>query len=429
MHIIDRGRAFRHALRTVATRSVWEWRRCPQCGQTDTWKWGTYPRHPWTLAGRQTVAVQRHWCLRCRRTYSETSALLVRGSWYAREVHRFALDHWLHAGSSLRRTAELVRSLVGHQERWQLWRPLDAPPPLNQQCALGASTVQRWRDRAGQRAEQTVPDHLAGVPSSGQLGTDGLWAKLTGTTKAVVLLLSDSVTGLVYPPVVVPTEDAPAHWGRMFARAATAGLNLETIRGVTSDGARAVATYLAETLVWVHHQRCVFHVWRNLAPPLAEAAATAAHGLGAGAARGVRTAMRRALQALVRAVLDAVDDARAVAALRVLAAHPLGASLAAALRNEVGELLVYREPWNRGLLRVGPEWWWRDYRLRLSGGRNHRTTVRLERAALVWAITHNFEPAQARRERKRCYRRAGHSPLAMAGVPPGEVSYLDALAV
>jgi hypothetical protein len=99
------------------------------------------------------------------------------------------------------------------------------------------------------------------------------------------------------------------------------------------------------------------------------------------------------------------------------------------LRNELDALLVYREPWNHGLLRVGPEWWWRDYRLRLSGGRNHRTTVRLERAALVWAIYHNFEPAQRRSEHKRRYRRAGRSALAMAGVPPDDLSYLDALAV
>ncbi len=82
-----------------------------------------------------------------------------------------------------------------------------------------------------------------------------------------------------------------------------------------------------------------------------------------------------------------------------------------------------------GLGRVGPEWKWRDFRLRLSHGRNHRSLARLERAALRWAIYHNFEPAQRRSERKRTYRRPGQSPLARAGIPPGDVSYLDALAV
>jgi hypothetical protein len=53
----------------------------------------------------------------------------------------------------------------------------------------------------------------------------------------------------------------------------------------------------------------------------------------------------------------------------------------------------------------------------------------LERAALVWAIYHNFEPAPWRSERKRHYRHPGLSPLHVAGVPPGKISYLDALGV
>ena len=68
-------------------------------------------------------------------------------------------------------------------------------------------------------------------------------------------------------------------------------------------------------------------------------------------------------------------------------------------------------------------------KVELSRGRNHRTDNRLERAAALWAIYRNFEPAQVRSERKRHYRRPGQSPLTLAGVPPGEVSYLDALAV
>ena len=52
-----------------------------------------------------------------------------------------------------------------------------------------------------------------------------------------------------YPPVVVPTEDDPAALGR---------------------------------LVWVHHQRRVFHLWRNLATLLA---ATTALAVGSCAAR------------------------------------------------------------------------------------------------------------------------------------------------
>ena len=197
MNIIDHGRAFVNALRERAQRSAWDWRRCPHCGETLTGKWGTYTRRPWTLSGRQVVRVQRHRCQECRRTYAEESPWLVRGGWYAREVRRCAVDTWLHGGTSLRRAAELVRSWVGRQERWLLWRPLDAAPPAETTCRLTASTVERWLEGAGRRAQTTLTDQWAEVPSSGQVLTDGLWARLRGCQQRVVLLLTDSVSGLI----------------------------------------------------------------------------------------------------------------------------------------------------------------------------------------------------------------------------------------
>ena len=53
----------------------------PRCGEMLTCKWGSDPRHPWTFAGRATVRVQWQWCDGCKRTYSEESPWLVRGSW------------------------------------------------------------------------------------------------------------------------------------------------------------------------------------------------------------------------------------------------------------------------------------------------------------------------------------------------------------
>lgn len=163
--------------------------------------------------------------------------------------------------------------------------------------------------------------------------------------------------------------------------------------------------------------------------PLRRALTTAAEGLHGAAATAVKRAMRRELATLVHGVLDAADDAAAVAALKVLAGHRLGADLARALRNDLEAALAFQSGATPGLGRVGPEWHWRDFRLRLGRGRNHRSTARLERAASLWAIYHNFEPAQRRNERKRTYHRPGRSPLAAAGAPPGDVSYLDALAI
>jgi hypothetical protein len=429
MNIIQRAIGFVQSLWDLSKRTAWDWRHCPKCGDTLTCRWGTYTRHPWSLAGRETVVVQRHWCCRCQSSYSEESAWLVRRSWYAREVHRFSLDLWQHGRSSLRRTAEFTRSLLGRQERWLLWRPLDAEPAPTEDCRLGASTVHRWLDGAGEQAKQTVKGQLEGIKSSGEVGADGLWAKLRGGVKRVVLVLVDSATGLVYPPVVVEGEESEKSWQKLFARAKRAGLRIGRLRGVTSDGATGLLGFVGRVLWWVNHQRCVFHIWRGLGGEFARAAAEAAQGLAGEAAAVARKAARQELVNLVRAIVDARSEAEAQLALGRLRAHRLGSGLAERVEEHLDAALVYLNRYNRGLLRVGPEWVWRDFRLRVSRGRNHGSDGRLERAALVWQVYYNFEPAQWRSERKRKYKRPGKSSLEMAGAPPGRVSYLDALRV
>lgn len=208
MGIIDQAKRFVESLHELANRSVWDWRKCSHCGSTLTCKYGSYTRRPWFFEGRRAVRVQRHRCHSCRRTYSEQSALLVGGSWYAREVHRLAIDHWQHTRSSLRRTAEWVRSWLGHQERWPLWRPLAEREAGRELCYLAPSTVHRWQDEAGKRAKEIIPEQLADVPTSGQVGTDGLWVRLRGGAERVVLVLVDCLSGLVWPPVVVTSEDS-----------------------------------------------------------------------------------------------------------------------------------------------------------------------------------------------------------------------------
>jgi hypothetical protein len=202
MNIIERGKGFVQSLHQLLQRSAWDWRHCPRCGSTLTAKNGSYTRHPWTFEGRQAMRVQRHDCYGCRHSYSEESAtsassvepLVARGSWYGREVHRLAVDGWQYAGGSLRRVAEMVRSQLGRQERWQLWRPFDVPPRMEERCTLTASTVHRWLDRAGRVAQQSVAGQLEGVGATETVGTDGLWARLRGETKRVVLLVVDVTT-------------------------------------------------------------------------------------------------------------------------------------------------------------------------------------------------------------------------------------------
>jgi len=433
MNIIERGRVFVQSLWALAGRTAWDWKRCPACSSTLTIKNGSYTRKPWFFSGRERVRVQRHLCHACGQSYSEQSPLLVRGSWYAREVRRSAVDHWhdwqANRGRlSLRRTAEFLRSWLGRQERWRLWRPLDTTPTA-ERCYLAASTVHRWLDRAGVVAQASVPGQLQGIAQSQELGTDGLWAKLRGGATRVVLLLADSVTGLLWPPVVAEREDQAAPWQRLFERARQAGLDWHGIRGVTSDGAQGLNVFLRQTLAWVQHQRCVFHIWRNLAGQLAHAAAQAATVAANDVAEAVREQVRAELVALIHGVVDAASYAQAEAALVTLRSHPQGAAIAQFLNEHLDQILVHLVAYYAGLQRVTPEWYWRDFRLRLSRGRNHGSDLRLERAALVWAIYHDFEPAQWRSERKRHYRYPGQSPLQVAGAPPGKISYLDALGV
>ena len=431
MNIIERGKAFVQHLGELANRSAWDWRRCPRCGGTDTVRNGTRKVHPWTLEGRKEIRIQRHLCRWCKGkgSYSEESPFLVRGSWYAREVHRFTIDHWQHVGSSLRRTAEVVRSVIGKQERWQIWRLFSVEPEEKEKCHLSHVTVHRWLDNAGLEARKRVPDQLAGVATSGQVATDGLWARLLKGQKKVVLALVDTVTGVIWPPVVVDEEDSERSWGRLFRRAKLSRLDPDQLRGVASDGAKGLTGYLGRVLTWVNHQRCHFHLWRSLSGELATRVNEAATGLAGAAAKAAKKKVRAELVALVSGVLDAPDYTEAEAALARLKAHQLGGRLATLLEGHLDAAMVYLLDFNRGLARVSPEWYWRDFRLRLSRGRNHRSGERLERAALVWAIYRNFTPSQRRSERKRHYRHPGLSPLAVAGAPPGEISYLDALAV
>jgi len=427
MNIVEHGRVFLESLRELAGRTTWSWKRCPYCGSTLTIQNGSYVRQPWFFEGRRTVRVQRHLCHNCRKSYSERVPELVGGSWYAREVQRAAIDHWLHLGTSLRRTAEVLRSWMGRQERWRMWRPLD--DDTDESCYLAASTVHRWLDGAGKKAKGTVPGQLAGIGQAQELGTDGLWAKLKGKAQRVVLLVVDSVTGLIYPPVVAQNEKSAESWQQAFERAQQAGLDLDGVRGVTSDGAQGLQAYLERGLEWAQHQRCAWHLWRNLGAKLAQAASTAAQALNGEEAKQVRKRVCDELGKLIHGVVDAQSYDQAEAALAALRGHPQGAAIGNQLNVQLDQILAHQLPYCQGLQRVSPEWYWRDFRQRLSHGRNHRTDQRLERAALVWAIYHNFEPAQRRSERKRHYRHPGQSALQVAGVPPGQVSYLDALGV
>ena len=300
MNIIERGKAFVQSLLSAASGTAWQWRRCPHWGSTLTSKWGSYKRHPWYLEGQREVVIPRHRCSDCGRTYSEERVQLRRRCWYAREVRRCALDSWLHLGSSrrkasplraqARRVAEWLRSWLGKQERYLLWRVPGQEEAGAEPCRLSASTVERWLDEAGVQAKESVAGQLEGL---GAVAADGLWARLRAGAKRVVLLLVDPASGLLLPPIVALGEESGRYWQGLFARAHSAGLELEEVRGVTSDW---VGGLVRESLAWLMHQRCLWHFWRNpsglspqgrsLSKPLAQACAGLAGAAGQGGTAG-----------------------------------------------------------------------------------------------------------------------------------------------
>ena len=437
MNIVERAQQFVQQLQALARPSRWHGKTCPHCGSTVTVRNGTYARHPQTLQGRVMVRMQRHLCRDCGRSYAEQPPHLVPYSWYGRDVHRLGIDLWCHGRMSLRRTAEFLRSLIGSQERWWAWHPWQehgAQAP----CRLHATTLQRWLDRAGQRAEATVQEQWAGVESSGLVGADGTWTRLRGGKTRVVLVLVDRVSGLLWPPVVAEGEQGRAPWDQLFDRAREAGLKVGNLRGIVSDGAWGLQTCLYWRLKGVARQRCVFHLWRTLRVRLRQDLAPYLPGGADAASRAMRAQVWGQVEGWVRAFLDHPYEAAAQgqdpetvadAVLKDMGASVLGQRVAEMLREYRTVALAGSAPTLAGLGRVGPEWLWRDWRQRLSRGRNHATEERLLRAAWVWTVYRNFTPRQVRREHKRGYPYAGKSPLEVAGVDTHGISYLSALGV
>lgn len=429
MNIVEQGRAVVQGLLGLRAKTEREWRECPRCGSSETIKNGGRWVRPWMLRGRREERIQRHLCRGCGRVYEEGSVERVKRSWYGREVRRMVVDLWQHDGLSVRKVAELARSWIGKQERWVLWGVGRNEPKDRLQCHLSPSTVERWLGAVGREARRRVPGQLEGVPMSGQMGTDGLWARLRKGKLGSVLALVDCVSGVVCPPIVVSNEIEARGWMRLFRRAEVAGVARDQILGVVSDGALGLRKCLRERMEWVNHQRCVFHLWRDLLAVIRRVATTAAADLTGAAADEVRKQVRGELVRLLKLVFDASTEAAAQIALGSLQNHPHGALIAATVASGLEAAFVHTKAHNQGLGRTVPEWTWRDYRLRLSHGRNHGSVIRQEQAAVVWAIYHNFTPAQWRQERKRRYRHPGQSPFQVAGLNTQGVSYLDALLV
>lgn len=87
--------------------------------------------------------------------------------------------------------------------------------------------MHRWLDGAGRQAVASIPGQLEGIGNTQVVVPMGYGPSWKDHVVRVVLLLTDSVSGLIYPPVVVHDEEHASAWEQLFKRAQRAGLNLD----------------------------------------------------------------------------------------------------------------------------------------------------------------------------------------------------------
>ena len=104
----------------------------------------------------------------------------------------------------------------------------------------------------------------------------------------------------------------------------------------------------------MQHQRCVWHLWRNLNKPLAKAAKQASEGLDKETAILKREEVRKELGKLIHNVIDAASYEQAEQALQALCQHPFGSGIAHFLNVHLDRILIYSHDYYQGLHRVTP---------------------------------------------------------------------------
>ena len=257
-------------------------RCCPRCGSTLTKKNGGRHRSPRDVGGIRSVRIQRHWCHTCRRGYDEELPDSAPHDWYTRRVKRKYLDLYTTMGGSLRRCAGWITAEITNRGRSFIWDPLARAPWWGHACApepeieLAHSTGWRWLQAAGEswRGRQGA---YAEVPQSGAVASDATYVRVRGVWTAILGVV-DGVARTTFGLFPLATEESDGEVERAFDLAATAGLKLEEMAVFASDGAAGFREFLARCLYGVRHQRCIFHLWRNVLPIIVRYASSAGAG-------------------------------------------------------------------------------------------------------------------------------------------------------
>jgi len=295
-------------------------------------------------------------------------------------------------------------------------------PPLAecQQVHLSHTTVWRWFQEAGRKANK-VENRYGELWQSGIWVADSTLSKVKGKYVAV-LGVADAVSRVVFEIVRIAAESEEEVL-KKFARLRGMGVNTKLIRGLVSDGAEAYRLLIEGVMKRTVHQRCVFHLWRNMGPSIRSLKAIK----GEEAAEDFKRA--------VRAVWDARGYEEAKGALGVLVEEWSGEQLVApalvVIEASFEEAVAHLKGGVPGMPRTSNvvEWLWQGYkrRLRIMGQlMSDRGQGSFDG---VWTLHASFNRYQKRKERKRRVNNPGHCPLEMAGEEVRELSWMDALAI
>ncbi|MCL5958231.1 MAG: transposase, partial [Chloroflexi bacterium] len=359
----------------------------------------------------------------CRKTWSEPIPGVAPFMRYSRAVIRKTLDMYVFGGSSLRIVAQMLRSEINGTERARHWDPegLEWPElPEHRKIRLSHTSVWRWLQEAGRRANKDENRF-------GEIWQSGIWVadSTLGKVKGVwigVLGVADAVSRVVFETVRIAAESEDEVL-RKFARLRGFGVNAKGIKGLVSDGAEAYRLVLEGVMKRVVHQRCVFHLWRNIGTHLRSLKET----------KGEETAL--AFKRAVRGVWDAAsyEDARLglAALLREWAGEPCVVPALRLIEASFEEATTHLKGMVEGMPRTSNvvEWLWQGYKKRLRIMGQFMSVGGMDSFNGVWALHVNFQRYQKRKERKRPVRNPGHCPLEMAGGQVAQLSWMDVLAI
>jgi transposase-like protein len=402
-------------------------RCCPRCGSTLTKRNGTRPRTLRDLGGIRSVRIQRHWCYTCKHSYSEELPDIAPHHWYTRRVERKFLDMYTTVGGSLRRCASWMTAEITSRGRTFIWDPLarlpwwgHAPEP-QPEIDLSHTTGWRWVQSGGASWRRREKAYSA-VPQSGAAASDATYVRIRGVWTAILGVV-DGLWRTTFGLFHLATEESDEEIERAFERAVKAGLNLETIKVFASDGASGFREFLARCLYGVRHQRCVFHLWRNVLPIITRYAAVAGEEWADG--------LKKCLACVWNATTRAEAEVMLKLLVGVYGTEPIAQEAVRVVQETFEHAMTHLTAGLPGVGRTSCvcEWVWRYYKERVRQMGGFMSTAGCDHFNAIWELALNFRRYQRRKERLRHYKYPGLCPLEVAGVMVQDVTWLDALAV